>query len=214
MSSPRPKPRAAPKARAAPKRRAETKDATRAALIAAAYEEFGERGLDASLDHICARAGVTRGAFYVHFEDRDALITAVMRHVMGDFVALLAGTRPEAGGIERAIRLFFAAAQARSPVIHGGRGLRFFHLMDACRRSPEIGTTYRELMMTARDRIAVGFEHDQRAGHVRDDVGATAIAELLTIAALGVVAMLELDLPLDLARLGETLLGVVERRAP
>lgn len=196
------------------KTRAETKEATRAALIAAAYEEFGERGLDASLDDICARAGVTRGAFYVHFEDRDGLITAVMRHVMGDFVALLAGTRPEAGGIERAIRLFFAAAQARSPVIHGGRGLRFFHLMDACRRSPEIGKTYRDLMMTARDRIAIGIEHDQDEGRLRDDLGATAVAELLTIAALGVVSMLELDLPLDLARLGDTLRGVIERRAP
>lgn len=197
-----------------PKTRAETKEATRTALIAAAYEEFGERGLDASLDDICARAGVTRGAFYVHFEDRDGLITAVMRHVMGDFVALLAGVRPETGGIERAIRLFFAAAQARSPVIHGGRGLRFFHLMDACRRSPEIGTTYHDLMMTARDRIAIGLEHDQRAGHVREDLGATAVAELLTITALGVVSMLELDLPLDLARLGETLLGVLERVPP
>lgn len=157
---------------------------------------------------------LARGAFYVHFEDRDGLITAVMGHVMGDFVALLAGTRPEAGGIERAIRLFFTAAQARSPVIHGGRGLRFFHLMDACRRSPEIGTTYRDLMMTARDRIAVGLEHDQRAGHVREDLGATAVAELLTITALGVVSMLELDLPLDLARLGETVLGVIERGVP
>src|SRR5690349_19366571 len=62
-----------------PRTRAETSAETRDALIKAGIELFAESGLDApSLDAICARAGKTRGAFYVHFADRDAFIAAVM----------------------------------------------------------------------------------------------------------------------------------------
>ena len=56
------------------RRRRETKQETREALISAALAEFAEHGFDApSLDAICARAGYTRGAFYVHFRDRSDL---------------------------------------------------------------------------------------------------------------------------------------------
>ncbi|HEU0036593.1 MAG TPA: TetR/AcrR family transcriptional regulator [Kofleriaceae bacterium] len=188
-----------------PRPRAESMQETRAALIAAALEEFSRHGLDASLDGICARAGLTRGAFYVHFADREALIIAVMEHVLGSFVAVLTGVRPEVGGSERAIELFVAAARARSPAVHGGRALRFHHLMDACQRSREVSERYRRLVLDARDRIADGLAIDQQAGRIRDDVKPAALADLAAAFALGVVAALELELPLDLARLGKTL---------
>src|SRR5262245_37416602 len=45
------------------------KQETREALLRAGMEMFAEQGLDApSLDALCARAGFTRGAFYVHFK--------------------------------------------------------------------------------------------------------------------------------------------------
>ena len=51
------------------------KQETREALLQAAMAEFAEKGLDLpSLDAICARAGFTRGAFYVHFRDREELV--------------------------------------------------------------------------------------------------------------------------------------------
>src|SRR5258708_2245779 len=61
-----------------PGTRGDAKQQTRAALVAAAGRVFHERGLDASLDEICAAAGYTRGAFYVHFKDREDLIAAVV----------------------------------------------------------------------------------------------------------------------------------------
>ncbi|WGM40301.1 TetR/AcrR family transcriptional regulator [Caulobacter sp. NIBR1757] len=52
---------------------------TRQALAAAAAELIAEKGWDrTSLDEICARAGMTRGAFHGNFESRDALFLAVM----------------------------------------------------------------------------------------------------------------------------------------
>src|SRR5688572_24827364 len=67
--------------------RASAKLATRDALIDAALVEFIEHGPSApSLDAICDRAGYTRGAFYVHFKDREDLLVAVMDRVLGDLV--------------------------------------------------------------------------------------------------------------------------------
>ncbi|MBM4360960.1 MAG: TetR family transcriptional regulator, partial [Deltaproteobacteria bacterium] len=54
------------------KSRAEASQETRDALIEAGMAAFASEGLDApSLDSICERAGYTRGAFYVHFKDRN-----------------------------------------------------------------------------------------------------------------------------------------------
>jgi len=197
-----------------PRSRVETTRATRIALIEAALEEFATRGLDASLDGICARAGLTRGAFYVHFADREALILAVMEHVLGGFVTLLTTMRAEVGGTERALALFVAAARARAPEVHGGRALRFFHLMDACRRSPQLGAAYRALMHDARDRIAEGIAVDQAAGKLRQEPAAPAVADMLTVFALGVVAALELELSVDVAELGATVLATLSPDAP
>src|SRR5437762_11352292 len=63
--------------------------ATREALIDAGMAAFGAEGLDASLDGICARAGYTRGAFYVHFRDRDDFLVAIMDRVGEEFLAAL-----------------------------------------------------------------------------------------------------------------------------
>jgi TetR/AcrR family transcriptional regulator, transcriptional repressor for nem operon len=183
--------------------------ATHAALIDAALDEFGLHGLDASLDGICARAGLTRGAFYVHFSDREALIRAAVAHVLGGFVQTLTALEPGSGATARAIRMFIAAARARSPAVHGGRKLRFFHLLDACYRSRAVGDDYRRLVLDARDRIALGLGHDRRGRGSHGGPAPEALADLLAVAALGIVAALELELPIDLVRLGDTMLALL-----
>ena len=62
---------------AVPKSRDLAKQETREALIQAGMDAFSEEGVDLpSLDAICARAGFTRGAFYVHFKDREDFFAA------------------------------------------------------------------------------------------------------------------------------------------
>jgi AcrR family transcriptional regulator len=57
-------------------------DATRAALVGAARELFGEQGyVDTSNDQIVARAGVTKGALYHHFTGKEALFRVVVEQV-------------------------------------------------------------------------------------------------------------------------------------
>jgi AcrR family transcriptional regulator len=57
-------------------------DATRAALVRAARELFGEEGYaGTSIDDIVARAGVTKGALYHHFDGKEGVFRAVFEQV-------------------------------------------------------------------------------------------------------------------------------------
>src|SRR5438874_3200142 len=60
---------------------------TRAGLVKAARRLFAERGYGAvSLDEVCARARVTKGALYHHFENKHDLFLAVYERVEEDLL--------------------------------------------------------------------------------------------------------------------------------
>jgi AcrR family transcriptional regulator len=62
-------------------------EATRGALVGAGRTLFGERGFAAApLDEVVRRAGVTKGALYHHFENKEALFRAVFEDVEADLV--------------------------------------------------------------------------------------------------------------------------------
>ncbi|HXX89650.1 MAG TPA: TetR/AcrR family transcriptional regulator [Acidimicrobiales bacterium] len=55
---------------------------TKASLLAAARELFGDQGFaDTSLDQVVARAGVTKGALYHHFRGKEDLFAAMYEQV-------------------------------------------------------------------------------------------------------------------------------------
>lgn len=186
------------------KTRAQTKAETRIALIDAGTHEFGRHGFDVSLDQICARAKLTRGAFYVHFADRDAFIVAVMQHVLGGFVTALTGPALKLD-LTTSVRLFIAAVRARAPIVTGGTGLRFHHVLEACRRSRAIGAAYRDVVATARAAIVLALERQD------PDRDAEGRADMLVAIVLGMLAVDELELPINLDRLEAAMLDVVSR---
>jgi AcrR family transcriptional regulator len=81
-----------PKARAAiAPTREETARATRDALVGVGRELFAKRGYaDVGTEEIVARAKVTRGALYHHFEDKRDLFRAVHEQVEGQLVERIA----------------------------------------------------------------------------------------------------------------------------
>lgn len=61
------------------KRKGADSEETKAALLSAAADEFYECGYEkASLRHICSRAGVTTGAVYCFFENKEDLLANLM----------------------------------------------------------------------------------------------------------------------------------------
>ena len=60
-------------------------EATREALVDAARRLFGERGFNStSLDEIVKEAGVTKGALYHHFSDKEELFKAVAESIRSE----------------------------------------------------------------------------------------------------------------------------------
>jgi AcrR family transcriptional regulator len=65
-------------------------EATRRALLAAARDAFGERGYGpTSVEEIVRRAGVTKGALYHHFRDKDDLFVAVVEEVKREVTGIV-----------------------------------------------------------------------------------------------------------------------------
>jgi AcrR family transcriptional regulator len=70
---------------------AEKASRTRQALVDAARERFGEQGYAAtSVDEIVRQAGVTKGALYHHFADKEAVFRAVVEDVKGNVTSVMA----------------------------------------------------------------------------------------------------------------------------
>jgi AcrR family transcriptional regulator len=79
---------------------------TRAALVKAARELFADQGFAATgRDEIAARAGVTRGALYHHFESKTALAAAVVAELEDELVERVVVAAAEGDGVREELHL-------------------------------------------------------------------------------------------------------------
>ena len=192
------------------KTRAETKRETRERLVSAAMALFAERGLDApSLDDICDRAGYTRGAFYVHFGDRDDLITAVMERVGRTFLDALSGEDDDLTTI--AHRFVLALASGAYPLTKKG-GIRPYQLLDACARSPAIRKQYVALVEETIERLSRATKQSQKKKAVRSDLSSEGMGLMLVCVVIGVQTLMDLEVPIDATKNTEWILKLL--RAP
>ncbi|MER6301244.1 TetR/AcrR family transcriptional regulator [Kitasatospora sp. NPDC001539] len=133
------------------------------ALVAAAVEVLDEQGQEkVSVREVARRAGVSPGAPFRHFADRQALLTAVADHVLADFVrwqeAEVGAAEAAGGSAMRALGLGFVRYAVRHP--------RRFELVRSrvftAVRDPEL----RE-RLDGMDRVFAGLiVADQRAGRL------------------------------------------------
>src|SRR4051795_12371722 len=96
---------------------------TRAALVAAGRQLFGERGFaDVRIDHVAERAGVSHGTFYTWFDSKESLLRAIVAVVVEDvFTATTVGPRLPADApyarIEAASRLYLRAVTRHARIL-------------------------------------------------------------------------------------------------
>lgn len=184
----------------APRKRQVTKEETRAALIAAGAAEFTQNGIEgSSLDAICARAGFTRGAFYVHFKDRDDLLSAIIELLLGGFHDTLFATTDHATLAETITR-YVAAVVAGAPATRSVGRWQYHNTIAACARTPAVRERYLALQRKGMALVATAARNGQRSGEVRDDVNADALAEILVILTMGLSVMHDLGYGLDMNR--------------
>jgi len=186
--------------------RQDAKEATRRALVEAALEMFTEQGFDGpSLDAICARAGYTRGAFYVHFNDRDDLIAGTILHVLAQLLddVMDDDTRSSVGGdagtdVERAVSRFVDLALKPEPETGRLAGPPFHQTLEACRRSDDVRRIFVGVLSDAIERLAVGAGAGQQRSRLRRDIDPKELARLLVVLALGARVAIEVGLPVDI----------------
>lgn len=179
--------------------RAETKAKTRQALIDAGRALVIEQGFDApSLDRICKRAGFTRGAFYVHFEDREDFLGAVAESILADYTAIIVRTAPGSGDLERSIRQFVRSVGSV------GDDARLSVLLDGCARSEKVRARTLSTLTAA-----VELLRTVASGEVREDLDPKAVAELLVAAVFGTLALRQLGLDVEVDAAADAVIAML-----
>lgn len=178
--------------------RAEAKRHTRQALIEAGLEEIIENGLEASLDAISARAGYTRGAFYVHFKSREDLLVAITEWMLDAIIESMLGGEHAREGIPNTVMRFLDALNAGTwPLVPRIR-IAVIRLMDAVERYPALRKRVDRLIVALVERIATSVRDAQQRGLVRRDLDAAKLGSILTVTALGTIMLHDLGISIDL----------------
>lgn len=186
------------------------------AILQAAADEFSARGLHgASFNQIIESAGLSKGAMYYYFDDKEDLYLAVLSEAMAQITAQVGELPPVQGAAE-----FWAALRAL-----------YFRMLDAYRSAPQqvslargfmrslglprVAEAYARLEQAAAIWFAGVIQRGQAVGAVRSDVA----PELLLAAALGLLEgtdrwfierFEQLDEPALLGA-AETIFGMLQR---
>jgi TetR/AcrR family transcriptional regulator, transcriptional repressor for nem operon len=168
------------------------KQETRDALIRAGLTLFSEEGVDLpSLDAICARAGFTRGAFYVHFKDREDFLGAVVDQLLTDFVnAVISAGEPQ-GGLAGIIDRFLNLAKLGALPFSERQRLLLQLVSRGTQKDGPHSKPYRGLIEEAVQRLAAAASEGQREGKVRPMLAAHDTGVVLVAAAVGCILLLD-----------------------
>lgn len=155
---------------APPRRQRADAERNRQALLDAAVEVFGERGLDATVAEIARRAGVGQGTAFRHFPSKEQLVAAVVAEQLDRIH-------------DRAVELLDEPDPLRAlrELLHTGSGLMIANqgFKDASTNSP---VSEDPLVQASHDRVleAAGrlLARAQEAGCVRGDITAEDIPVL------------------------------------
>jgi AcrR family transcriptional regulator len=159
----------------------------RESLLAAAAQEFAERGLDASVADIARRAGVGKGTVFRHFATKDDLIAAIVLERISGLNAVgerLLGT-PDPGAA--LLEFLTVAAQQRQQ-------LDLSFLQEADDLSATVIQARTRLFQTIHALVGRAREH----GAVRADITSTDV--ILLMCAPGYVTSYVRDAPPGLWR--------------
>jgi len=165
----------------------ERSEATTAALVRAARELFAQDGYAAaSLDAVVARAGVTKGALYHHFESKQAVGLAVVTELLGGWIRQLSESLAAAADPIAALRAW-VEGPPRLPLRLG------CPLNNLAQEMSAVDETFRErieeVFAAWRRGIAESLRRGQRSGHVRRDIDARKTASFILASLEGSVSL-------------------------
>jgi AcrR family transcriptional regulator len=113
-------------------------------ILDAALGVFAERGFDAArMDDIAARAGVSKGAIYLYFDSKEAVLKGLIEREVAPVAAMLSGIADAGAGDPRATLALIvrtASTLTQAPSFAATPRL----ILSVAARFPEIGLHYRQ----------------------------------------------------------------------
>ncbi len=148
-------------------------------LLEAATEVFLERGYEASVDVLVARAGVARQTFYNHFENKECLFAEAMRSCVSDILVPLSD---QSGDLRETLKRF--ASSYRQRVLSPQSIAKFRIVTSQAQRFPELtGEDYAQGLGKMLGRLAEFLRAAMAQGRMRDADPGFAAEMLLSMLA-------------------------------
>jgi len=163
---------------------------TRELLLQAAFEEMYRSGFrSADLDAILAAAGVTKGALYYHFDDKEALGYAVLDEVMATDLhqKWVQPLRNPKNPIDALVRIVQSESLKREDVRRGCPLLNLSQEMSGLDEGFRKRTA--RLFRNWHDAVAGALREGQKRGLVRNDIDANETATFLIATYEGYVVL-------------------------
>jgi AcrR family transcriptional regulator len=161
----------APDEEAQPRRQRADAERNRRALLDAAVEVFGERGLDATVSEIAARAGVGQGTAFRHFPTKEHLIAATVRDMLDRITATAQELLEEPDPLLALRTLLHSGSQ----LMISNQGFKAATANSLVHEDPEVIAANEQLLEVAAQLLA----RAQNAGAIRPDVTPEDIPVLL-----------------------------------
>ncbi len=154
-------------------------------LLAAAIDCFAHGGYQGTtIDRIARAAGVTKGAVYYHFRDKEDVLFEAVRERVGEFEHKV--LEEVAPGQDAMITLrqvidacFFHAT------VSNHRRFIITLMVEALDTNPRLSAEFRQIVRRMRQFLASVIRRGQQRGQLRGDIGADATAEVIVAGIMG-----------------------------
>lgn len=153
--------------------------------MTAAIDCFAIQGYQGTtIDRIARAAGVTKGAVYYHFKDKEELLFQAVKDRVGGFeqqvLAEVASAKDAVANLRRVVDACFFHATASNH-----RRFIITLMIEALDTNPRLSVEFRKILRRMRAFLAGVFRRGQQEGTLRVDVDADAAAALTVAGIMG-----------------------------
>ena len=165
-------------------RRTGRAEPSRKHLMTAAIDCFARLGYQgSSIDRIARDAGITKGAVYYHFRDKEELLFAAVKDRIGSFskeVLRDAAAQDPLTTLRRVVDVCFFHA-----TVSNHRRFIITLMVEALDTNPRLSEEFRRILRGMRSFLADVVRRGQEEGTLRGDVDATAAAAMIAGGIMG-----------------------------
>lgn len=194
---------------------AKTAEETRRKILRAAFEEFYKNGFQGgSINHIVEKAGITKGALFHYFPDKNHLGYAVLEEMIVPGMAER-WLAPLASSIDPVTDMKVLLKQRLKEQSEGCRLLQGCPLNNLAQEMSPLDEGFRKrinkMYAMWRESLASAIQRGVKAGKVRKDISPESVAAFIVAAQTGIVGTAKNSQSLELlAQAGEALCGYLD----